>query len=958
MPLHSQTLILAAAAACGMTSNWLLAQAQPPAGLGPPGIAIGAGTIYISDIQHNLVMLRGADGTFRPFVQDPRIKSARGLAADRAYLYIADPVAHQVFRVDQSSRDVLTLLPSNADVAPIDVALVPTYFRDDKIERRTEKLAILDAKSNSVLLIDPTRPSAPISPASNQRFFKRPSSISQYGGALFLTDDLAGAIFQTNDASLGQWQDVHQKSLGSPDATRSSDTAGFFFPQFQRPASIAAYSDFYYVLDDGKLYAYLPKRDRLIPLANREHEAIRAQRVAVSQEPDQLILLGSDSGDYRSWPILIPITIEVLTQQNSSDAISAIYTYLNHNGFLPLTSVTTPLAGCLDVACLVEQARRLSPQMNTELERLFCELNAGLCSNSNIKPLPAGTKVTLPDVPYETSLSIASAVADGGSSILSYLERFVPNLALRQTINGAYISEINPGVSIRLDDVPTVGMTFQIPMQQNRYYLSVPKEELYSSSSGLAQLIGKYPAIRMTSFGTSGKAAPQATSVSEVAIQDPAKLVALQTDVLKHLGFNQDHRDRYGLGDDVPVLIAESSLDCQHPVFFGSGGPDDHSFSSGTCFNAASAHSSVYVEFSLSAPHHGTCVASIIGGRSSPYGQSLAPHADLGQIDDASIDVSSLVKFYRREKQPFVVNVSSGDQTITAASNWRTLLSNRFVQQEVLVVASADNDNAPLDNVQKYPAYLSNEFSNLVSVGALNRKGDSIWIQVPGQTGSNFGKKVDLLSPGEQVPCAEEVSQSQALYSSPSGTSFAAPLVSSVAALLLQKKLSPAEVKARLLATAEPVAIQLWGQPLSQFGRLSIDDALLSPKMAHLFFQTGNAPAYFSGDILESSVIKSRDPNALIPEWEIITLHKLLSIRREIMSPDGSPLYRIITSEGGVIGLKERVELDGCLFVDARSSEQKYIFTFGAGCPEQGTTESRKVVGGITKLVAPTVGVQ
>jgi hypothetical protein len=337
----------------------------------------------------------------------------------------------------------------------------------------------------------------------------------------------------------------------------------------------------------------------------------------------------------------------------------------------------------------------------------------------------------------------------------------------------------------------------------------------------------------------------------------------------------------------------------------------------------------------------------------------LASGADITALDVNSITPQTLQHFYSLERQSFVVNISDGT-TITAADHtWRNLLNESLVRDNFLFVASAGNDHALLNAIQNFPAVLAREFPNLISVGALDKTGKDIW-KYSDKIASNYGPKVEILAPGEDVPCAIEVSGDQAVYSAASATSFAAPLVSSVGALLLDKRLTPTEVKARILATADPMDKDKEG--LSLFGKLNVDNALLNPKMSHISFKKQGDAAYVDADIMDASKISFEDLDSGAPEMEPLPIKQLLSIRKVGADQDGNTIYRLVlfirsSTNGGTVDLKKHALLDGCLQVESRYNGDKYIFAFSNGCDDASKLPDRShVIPEIDLLVGPTLG--
>jgi hypothetical protein len=942
-------------------------EAQTPAAsfAGSAGVAIWNGTVYVSDTKANVVMARdsGSD-QFYEFVKDARIQSPRGLAIDADFLYIADPAAHQVFRINRQTKEVSPLLPPNPAVAPIDLVSIPSFVRANDKLSMLPTLAVLDAMSKAVFILAPYSPSSYFDSSSiGNRRFQDPRSISQFYGNLLVTDSAAGAIFEAK-SSLSSWDDIRRSSM-SLIPPRGPERGGIFFQQMTHPESAVGYLNFVYVIDNHKLYAYLPDKNHLVSLVNTKIPLSNPDRVIVNPDADELLLVGQSLQDYRSWPLLLPMTVEVEAGGDVSTPLAALYTYLWHRGALPVVKVTLPATSqsgesCEKPACLVEKVRGLLPKTNSLMEALLCDMNPSLCIDNKMRNFTSGATVVVPDVPFEPYLSPEIRIFDGKRSIRSYLSQLVPDHSLLVSVTDAYLRDFNPAIDGNLDMAPTKGVELRVPVQHNRYYLSVEKSELLSSNSGIALLVKTYPALSIRPYGTSQKASAQASAQSDIAVRDPAELAVLEKALLKNINFNQDRALKYGRANDVPILIAEPTLDCQHPAFFGTGG-DDSAFTGGHCAPPESGPVLSYVGWTMTAGHHGTCVASIIGARSAPYGSALASGADLSAIDNGAIDVGTLQRFYSRERQPFIVNISSGDPAVTAENTWRNLFNNPFVRNDVLFVAAADNDDSLLSKKQKFPAMLANEFANVISVGALDKTGQDIWEDKTNKEGSNTGEKVELLAPGEAVPCAIEVSQGQSLYSAPPGTSFATPIVSAAAALLLDKRLSPTEVKARLLATADPIDKQRQNEPLAKFGRINLDHALLNPKMSHFEFLQQGTVTHLDADMLDGSRLDFEDPNAAVAAWKATTVNELLSIRRTGSDETGNGLYRLVYFDNsippGTVVLKEDVLLNGCLQAQSRQSGEDYIFVFEAGCAEASALpDQSKVISDMQLLIAPTLG--
>lgn len=94
----------------------------------------------------------------------------------------------------------------------------------------------------------------------------------------------------------------------------------------------------------------------------------------------------------------------------------------------------------------------------------------------------------------------------------------------------------------------------------------------------------------------------------------------------------------------------------------------------------------------------------------------------------------------------------------------------------ILVVASAGNDNQNSDITDHIPSALSAQYNTVVAVGALDKLNNKY-------TFSNYGTAtVQVLAPGVNINSTSRDGQ----YSVFTGTSAAAPFVTSAACLLIQ----------------------------------------------------------------------------------------------------------------------------------------------------------------------------
>jgi len=156
-----------------------------------------------------------------------------------------------------------------------------------------------------------------------------------------------------------------------------------------------------------------------------------------------------------------------------------------------------------------------------------------------------------------------------------------------------------------------------------------------------------------------------------------------------------------------------------------------------------------------------------------------------------------------------IINISSG-KDYSLHSDWVEKEIIRAHNQDVLIVTSAGNDHLNLDQkeVFNYPNDTNSKgdeiVDNFIKVGAsTNNLNKNIK-----RKSSNYGKtEVDIFAPGENI----YTTSPNNTYSTKNGTSYAAPIVSGVAALIRSyyPSLSAAEVKDILMKSGTAYHIDI-----------------------------------------------------------------------------------------------------------------------------------------------------
>ena len=296
---------------------------------------------------------------------------------------------------------------------------------------------------------------------------------------------------------------------------------------------------------------------------------------------------------------------------------------------------------------------------------------------------------------------------------------------------------------------------------------------------------------------------------------------------------------------EVCVAVLDGLVDLKHPCFEGANLTQLPSLVQGQATPQS--------EMSL----HGTHVASIIFGQPNSSVSGIAPHCR-GLIVPIFSDYhrrTSQLNLARAIEQAVnaganIINISGGELTdYGEAEDWLNRAVSLCQNNNVLLVAAAGNDGCECLHV---PAALP----TVLAAGAMGENGQPLDY-------SNWGENYQtqgILALGENILGAEPGGGTTQL----SGTSFATPVVSGVAALLMSLQLQREEkpdsqkVRTALLKTAVPCHAQETRRCL--VGQMNISGAI-----AHITGETMSESELENNNGIEASCGCESTPEASLP---------------------------------------------------------------------------------------------
>ena len=240
------------------------------------------------------------------------------------------------------------------------------------------------------------------------------------------------------------------------------------------------------------------------------------------------------------------------------------------------------------------------------------------------------------------------------------------------------------------------------------------------------------------------------------------------------------------LQESVKVAVIDSGIEIQHLDLSGRIAPGGKGFLNGNIvdtINDTEGHGTAGAGVIAAQTENGIGIAGV-AGTTSVYVLPLKIFWDSGSCYTSDI-INALD--YAISQNVDVINLSLGS---TQYSQLEAEAIQRALNAGIVVVASAGNNgDLPTAGQYSYPA----SYDGVVSVGSISENNCVSYF-------SNYNDKVTVVAPGENI-LATSLNNT---YENHSGTSFSAPIVSGIAAVLLGENPTntPEQIKTSLESSA------------------------------------------------------------------------------------------------------------------------------------------------------------
>jgi hypothetical protein len=778
----------------------------------------------------------GSSGSWEPVPHDKEFGRPAGLAVSGGALYVADAERSAVFRLPVAGGPVSVVVEHGGIKEP--GALVAAARQPD---RGVEILYVADAASGRIYRVWVDDGHTKYAPLEIPQSFSGGAMLASWRDALVVSDADKDLLIRIGDAPYNPWlSDVLQSTRPDEGKPRGSSSVPRVmyqgrtpnndgYPRIEHPGAIATREGVIYAVSESLREVFSTPRSERRPVRSSfsKPPVARPSRIVITEQ--SMFVLDAEHGDVVQWPRPVPteFTFDV---EATSTCMARFYRYLRDRAALPTRTV--PLAESLEKTLRREGALR-SPWV-AAFDELICGLNPKLCTNGRVKSkLPAGQQIRIPDLLIEGKLVTRQVTLDRKTTVREYVAKSVTSEEFAGARDNEYVSQFNRAAAKKAEAAGRKLLDerdgeFFLPRELVRYVAAVPEPDVHDGMLGeaLENLKRQCPGTQINPLESRYALKSQANPPNWDSVDSAYD--HMTTDVIHFKPALTT-----ALPDTPFIGIVEAAIDFQHPDFFDANGaaafvtdpPPKPAISTAAGFTVRPGADG----------DHGTAVAYLVGGRRRrTQDNKIAGLAPITRLVPFQDELSSLPdRFTGSDYYPQirVVNMSLRTPLSTSDPGIIGLMNDN--QQVLFVVAAGNNDLVNKDQelcngVAVFPA-CEHWRKNVLVVGATTADGATMLAPSATDQGSHWSpKNVHVVAPGEGFDSAGNDSA----YVAVRGTSFAAPLVTATAALLVAQGIdTPWTIKQRIIAAADPVD-SLKGRTLG--GLLNVERTLSDAQHAVL----------------------------------------------------------------------------------------------------------------------------
>ena len=778
----------------------------------------------------------GSVGGWEPVPHDIEIMQPAGLAAAGGWLYVSDAERAAVVGIPLTEGHSVNVVGPGKIKRPGAIAAA-----DRAPDQRDQILFLADVGAGLIFRVWVDGDDVKYEPIEAATRVSDRCTLSSSGDALVIGDPDDDLLLRLEYARYSYpRQNALQLSIEEKTAPSGSSmprtaykgtkptTDGY--PRIDRPVSVANRKGIVYAVSGNQNEVFSTPRWARRPVRSSfDNPPVRqAARIAVTEQ--SMFVLDAESGDVVQWPRPVPteFTFEVTA---ASACMARFYGYLRERGALP-TRTAKVSGGSLEKTLKDEHVLRSS--WIPALHELMCGLNPNICTGGrlNEKELRGGDVIRIPDLLVESKLVNRRVTLDGTKTVRAYVADSVVSDEFDYARQPKYLVELNRGAAKRLEDEKGTLLDardgdFVLPKELVRYLAAVPEADVRDGILG--------EALRELKRGCPGaeiNPLEERHAVKSQAGTDWVPVDNAYDHVTKDVIHYDATRAKQVADGEAPFVgVVEAQIDMRHPDFFDQGG--NPAFATNEALVAAPF--AAFTKRAEVKEDHGTAVAYLIGGRRRRVENGkiagLAPMARLVEFTDELSSLPAMFADSEYNASMRVVNMSLRTPQDTVDSAITNLLKNN--EQTLFVIAAGNNNESNkvqelCNGIHVFPA-CEHARKNVLVVGATAEDGQTMLSPSSNDEGSHWSPKaVHVVAPGVGFYSAGK----DGAYVPVRGTSFATPLVTATAALLVAAGVDdPWAIKQRIIAAADPTD-SLRGKVLG--GLLNVERTLKNPRLAIL----------------------------------------------------------------------------------------------------------------------------